>query len=156
MSVAEGAPAPQFSALGSDGSQVSLQDFRGKWVILYFYPRDNTPGCTKQACGFRDVYTDLADTNAVVLGCSGDSLASHEKFINKFDLPFILLSDPDHTLAMSYDVWQPKMMYGITRMGIVRSTFLIDPKGIVRKIWRKVKVAGHVEEVVAELQSLSE
>ncbi len=155
MSSDSGYPAPDFSANASNGSRVSLSDLRGQWVILYFYPKDDTPGCTKEACGFRDSSTRLAGMGAVVLGCSPDDLKAHDKFITKYDLPFILISDPDHTVAEAYGVWKEKNMYGKKIMGIERTTFLISPESKVVKTWKRVKVDGHVDEIIDELQMLS-
>lgn len=151
MSIEVGQSAPDFSAVASNGETIELKQFRGKWVILYFYPRDNTPGCTREACAFRDSHSDFGDRNAVVIGCSGDSIESHEKFISKFELPFLLISDPDHSIATDYGVWREKNLYGKISMGIVRSTFLIDPDGVIRKVWNRVRVDGHVEKVLEEL-----
>lgn len=149
-----GQKAPAFEAEVADGSTVSLRDFTGKWVILYFYPRDNTPGCTRQACAFRDASNQFSGLNAVILGCSGDSIVSHQKFAEKHGLPFHLLTDPDHALAETYGVWQEKKLYGKTHMGIVRTTFLIDPKGNIAAVWRRVKVDGHIEKVLEKLQEM--
>ena len=134
---------------------MKLKQFRGKQnVVLYFYPRDNTPGCTREACDFRDQSKPLAKADAVVLGISPDTTTSHEKFAAKFELPFHLLSDPDHKVAEQHGVWVEKNMYGRKSMGIQRATFLIDKKGKVAAVWPKVKVAGHVEDVVAKLKEL--
>jgi thioredoxin-dependent peroxiredoxin len=146
-----GDKAPEFSLENGDGTTVKLKDFKGKPVILYFYPKDNTSGCTKQACDFRDTQPAIRKAGAVVLGVSPDSVASHEKFAAKFELPFTLLSDPDHAVAEKYGVWVEKSMYGRKYMGIERTTFLIDEKGKVAEIWSKVKVPGHVETVVKAL-----
>lgn len=151
-----GSFAPPFSAPAFNNAAVSLESLRGKWVVLYFYPRDNTPGCTRQACAFRDAEADFHQLNAVIVGCSGDSTASHEKFSEKHGLPFYLLSDTDHAIAKSYGVWQEKKFYGKVSMGIVRTTFLIDPEGRIARVWPKVKVDGHIEQVLQELQKLQQ
>lgn len=148
-----GQPAPDFTLPANNGETVSLSDFRGKYVVLYFYPRDNTPGCTQEAIDFRDAMQELEANNAVVLGVSPDSLKSHEKFSAKHGLPFLLLSDEDHQIAERYGVWQLKKMAGRTYYGIVRSTFLIDPEGRLLRQWRNVKVKGHVQEVLQALQA---
>lgn len=145
-----GSLVPDFSLIGSDNKLHNLSDYRGKKVILYFYPRDNTPGCTTEACEFRDNHKQITDSNAVILGISKDSLASHTKFITKFDLPFILLSDEEKTVCNLFDVIKEKNMYGKKVMGIERSTFLIDENGILIKEYRKVKVKGHVDSIIEE------
>ena len=144
----EGMEAPDFTLMGSDHQQHSLHDYRGRKVILYFYPRDHTPGCTNQAKAFRDAIESFNEQNAVILGISRDSVASHEKFIAKHELPFILLSDHEEIVCHLYDVLKEKNMYGKKAIGIERSTFLIDEAGIITKIYRKVKVAGHIEAVL--------
>jgi peroxiredoxin Q/BCP len=149
-----GKKAPAFSLPAMSGGKVSLKDFAGSPVILYFYPKDNTPGCTTEACDFRDSFSRFTAAGAVVLGVSADSIASHLKFRDKHELPFELLSDESHAMMEKYGVWQEKKLYGRTFLGIVRTTVLIDASGIVRRIWPKVKVKGHVEEVLAELKSL--
>ncbi len=152
MPVAEGKAAPAFTLPASNGDNVSLKDFKGeKQVVLFFYPKDNTPGCTKEACSFRDNSKKLDKTDAVVLGVSRDSLASHEKFIHKFDLPFLLLSDENEEVCNKYDVIKEKNMYGKKVMGVERSTFIIGKDGKVKKIFRKVKVDGHTEQVLEAL-----
>jgi peroxiredoxin Q/BCP len=143
----EGAAAPSFSLEDQDGNKVSLKDLKGKWVVLYFYPKDDTPGCTREACGFRDEQKALTKAGAVVLGVSKDSVPSHQKFAKKYKLNFPLLSDPDHEVAEKYGAWGEKTLYGRKFMGMIRSTFLIDPKGKIAKVWPKVKVDGHVEQV---------
>lgn len=150
----EGMPAPRFEAQAADGRTIKLDDLAGKKVVLYFYPKDDTPGCTKEACGFRDVRGELEAAGAVVLGVSKDSVASHVKFRDKYGLDFPLLADPDRTIIDAYDVWREKSMYGKTTFGIERATFLIDGAGTVRKVWRKVKVDQHVEAVVAAVRAL--
>ncbi|MED3662799.1 thioredoxin-dependent thiol peroxidase [Ureibacillus sp. FSL K6-8385] len=146
--------APDFTLQNENGEQVSLSDFRGKKVILYFYPKDMTPGCTTEACDFRDSYESFADLNAVILGVSGDSAERHKKFIEKYDLPFSLLVDEDHEVCQKYGVWVLKKNYGKEYMGIERSTFLIDENGIVLKEWRKVRVKNHIQEVLNYLREL--
>ncbi|UNK19268.1 thioredoxin-dependent thiol peroxidase [Paenibacillus sp. N3/727] len=148
-----GSEIPDFTLPASNGEHVSLSDFRGKKVVLYFYPKNMTPACTNEACSFRDNYGELERAGAVVLGISPDPLKSHHKFIQKYDLPFLILSDEDHTVSLLFGVWQLKKMYGREFEGIVRSTFLIDERGRLVKEWRKVKVAGHVEEVLQAVQS---
>jgi peroxiredoxin Q/BCP len=149
MAVAVGKKAPNFTLPASSGEEVSLSDYKGKTVVLYFYPKDNTPGCTKEACDFRDNVRKFTNKKAVVLGVSPDSLKSHANFIGKFDLPFVLLSDPDHEVAEAYGVWVEKSMYGKKYMGIERSTFVIGPDGKLKAEFRKVKVDGHVDDVLA-------
>ncbi len=153
MAVEELAEAPDFVAIASDGKPVRLQDFRGKWVVLYFYPKDDTPGCTREACSFRDGIRRIQAMNAVVLGVSPDGVKSHDKFKTKYNLPFPLLADEDHKLSQDYGVWKEKTMYGRKLMGIERSTFLIDPDGRIHRSWRKVKVDGHADEVLDELRA---
>ncbi len=152
MPVEAGSVAPDFSLEDQHGKSHSLKDYAGKWVVLYFYSKDDTPGCTKEACNFRDNIPSLQDKNAIVLGVSADTVQSHKKFANKYDLPFLLLSDPDKTVIEAYNVWREKNMYGKKRMGIVRSTFVIDPDGKVAKPWYNVKVAGHTEQVLEVLK----
>lgn len=152
--VEENKKCPAFSFEAVPASYKTLKDLKGKNVVLYFYPRDNTPGCTKESEGFRDHYKKFTKANTEVIGVSRDSLASHQKFIDKLDLPFPLIADADQSLCDLFDVIKEKNMYGKKVMGIERSTFLIDAQGKVRKIWRKVKVPGHVEEVLNEIQQL--
>lgn len=148
----EGKPAPAFTLPASDGSTVALADYRGKkQVVLYFYPKDNTSGCTKEACAFRDRLSSMERKDAVVLGVSRDSLASHARFIEKFELPFLLLADEDETVCRQYDVLKEKTLYGRTSIGIERSTFVIDKQGKIKKVFRKVKVDGHVDDVLEAL-----
>jgi thioredoxin-dependent peroxiredoxin len=149
--VEEGKPAPDFALTSDTGETVKLSDFRGKPVVLYFYPKDDTPGCTAQACGIRDDYGSFAENGAVVLGVSRDDEASHVKFKEKYSLPFTLLSDPDHEVAEQYGVWGERSSYGKTYMGIERSTFLIDPEGNVTKVMRRVKPDTHAQDVLAAL-----
>ncbi len=152
--IEEGATAPDFSLAADDGREVRLSALRGKPVVLYFYPKDDTPGCTKEACAFRDRRGEIEERGAAVLGVSPDNVASHEKFRDKYSLNFPLLADPDHAVADAYGAWREKNMYGKVSMGIQRSTFLIDAAGTVRKVWKKVSVDGHDEQVMAALGSL--
>jgi len=148
-----GDPAPPFTLPDMSGKQVSLKDFAGKDVILYFYPKDDTPGCTKEACGFRDAWTDLQDLGVVVLGVSGDDAASHAKFAAKYRLPFTLLSDPDHRVMTAYGAYGPKTMYGRKTVGVIRSTVWIGPDGRVRQHWARVaNAAEHPDKVLAALR----
>ena len=149
--VAEGQPAPTFTLASDSGEDVSLESFRGRPVVLYFYPKDDTPGCTAQACGIRDVWDTFERAGAVVLGVSPDSPKKHVKFREKYHLPFSLLSDQEHTVAEAYGTWVEKRMYGKTYMGMERSTFVIDADGNVAKIMRKVKPAEHAADVLAAL-----
>jgi peroxiredoxin Q/BCP len=137
------------------GKEVSLEDYANKALILFFYPKDDTPGCTKEACAFRDSYEALVARGVALLGVSKDSIASHQKFIEKYHLPFPLLSDPEGELLEAFGVWREKNMYGKKVMGVERSTFLIDGEGVVRKVWRRVKVDGHVEAVARALDALT-
>ncbi|MBG9446640.1 thioredoxin-dependent thiol peroxidase [Cytobacillus firmus] len=148
MAIEIGKTAPDFELEASNGERVKLSDYRGKNVVLYFYPKDMTPGCTTQACDFRDQHQNFADVNAVVLGVSPDPLSRHEKFIEKHGLPFLLLADEDHKAAEAYGVWKLKKNFGKEYMGIERSTFIIDQEGKLVKEWRKVKVKDHVEEAL--------
>lgn len=145
--------APDFTLIGSDNKEHSLKDYRGKKVILYFYPKDNTPGCTTEACDFRDNINKFTDLNATIIGVSKDNLNSHNKFIEKFNLPFILLSDEDKFVCNLYDVIKEKNMYGKKVLGIERSTFIINEDGILMNEFRKVKVKNHVEEILSLLKS---
>ncbi|GEL70490.1 hypothetical protein MVI01_22740 [Myxococcus virescens] len=147
-----GDQAPAFQLADQDGNPVSLAQFAGRSVVLYFYPKDDTPGCTVEACGFRDEHSALEAAGAVVLGVSADSTASHRKFATKFNLPFPLLADVDHTLSEAYGVWGEKSLYGRKFLGITRATFLIGPDGVLKQVWPKVKVNGHVAEVLAALK----
>ena len=149
--VEQGRPAPDFSLTSDSGEVVSLSDLRGRPVVLYFYPRDDTPGCTAQACGIRDVWTELQGKGAVVLGVSPDSPSKHVKFREKYGLPFTLLSDEAHEVAELYGTWVEKRMYGKTYMGIERSTFVIDADGNVAKVMRKVKPGDHAADVLTAL-----
>lgn len=147
----KGDKAPEFTLPTLNDQTVSLKDFKGKKVVLYFYPKDNTPGCTLEACDFRDNMGRLKTAGVEVLGTSRDHLKSHQKFADKFDLSFPLLSDEQGEVCRQYDCWKEKSMFGKKYFGIERSTFLIDEKGLIQKIWRKVKVKGHVEQVLEAL-----
>lgn len=149
-----GKPVANFKIEGTGAGEISLESLRGKNVILYFYPRDDTPGCTTEGCSFRDHHPKFKRLNTVVLGVSRDSLGSHEKFKAKFEFPFDLLADADERLCKLFDVIREKNMYGKKVMGVERSTFLIDTKGTLRREWRKVKVDGHVEEVLEAVKAL--
>jgi len=151
MNIEIGQLAPDFTLQASNGQTVELSDFRGSNVLLYFYPKDMTPACTTQACDLRDQTAQFNGRNTVILGISMDTVAYHQKFIAKYNLPFLLLADEDHRIAELYQVWQLKKLYGKEYMGIERSTFLIDPKGILLKEWRKVRVKGHVEEALLHI-----
>jgi peroxiredoxin Q/BCP len=149
----EGTIAPDFTLAADGGGEVSLSDYRGKKVVLYFYPKDNTSGCTTEACGFRDDYSYLLAAGAAVLGVSPDSVKSHDGFKAKYSLPFALLSDPDHRVAEMYGAWGEKKMYGKTYEGILRSTFLIDEEGRILRVFPKVKPAEHSQEVLDALRA---
>jgi len=149
-----GQAAPDFSATADDGSTVTLQSLRGRPVVLYFYPKDDTPGCTTEACELRDAFPRFASGNAVILGVSPDDVKSHVKFKKKFELPFTLLADTDHAVAESYGVWKEKSMYGKKYMGNERTTFVIDGKGRIAKVFEKVKPAGHAAEVAEAVAAL--
>ena len=146
-----GTKAPDFTLPDQNGNMHSLSEYRGKKVILYFYPKDNTPGCTKQACGFAERFPQFTEKGAVVLGISKDSVASHKKFEEKYGLPFTILSDPELVAIQAYDVWQEKKNYGKTYMGVVRSTYLIDENGKIVKAFDKVKAADNPEQMLGEL-----
>ena len=146
-----GTKAPEFTLPDKDGKPVSLTDFTGKKVVLYFYPKDNTPGCTRQACAFAEAYEEFKKINAVVIGVSKDSVASHQKFAEKHGLPFILLSDPELTAIQAYGVWQEKKLYGKVSMGVVRSTFVINENGMIEKIMPKVKPDTNAAEILSYL-----
>ena len=144
----EGTTAPAFKTTDQNGELVSLEDLRGRKVVLYFYPKDDTPGCTKEACSFRDAYSKFKKKDITVLGVSPDKEASHKKFVTKYQLPFTLLADTDHAIAEAYGVWGEKKFMGRTYMGVHRTTFLIDEKGKIRKIFEKVKPEDHSSEVL--------
>ena len=147
-----GSKAPDFTLPDKDGREVSLRDFKGKRVVLYFYPRDNTPGCTRQACAFASAYEDFKKLDVAVIGISKDSVASHQKFAEKHSLPFVLLSDPDRLAIEAYGVWQEKKNYGKVSMGVVRSTFIIDPEGRIEKVMPKVKPDTNAGEILSYLK----
>jgi thioredoxin-dependent peroxiredoxin len=151
--VEEGKPAPDFELTSDSGETVRLSDLKGQPVVVYFYPRDDTPGCTAQACGIRDNYETFGERGAVVLGISPDDESSHVKFKQKYGLPFTLLADPDHRVADQYGVWGERSMYGKTYMGIERSTFVIDPEGNVARVLRRVKPDTHADQVLEALPS---
>lgn len=151
-----GQPAPDFTLPADDGKRVSLKSQRGSPVVLYFYPRDDTPGCTKEACAFRDRQAELERLRARLFGVSTDHVASHVKFRDKYQLNFPLLADADHQVAERYGAWREKNMYGKKSWGVQRSTFLIDATGVVRKVWKRVSVAGHDEQVLAALAELNQ
>lgn len=146
--LSEGNTAPDFTVKDENGNDIKLSDFRGQKVVLYFYPKDNTPGCTKEACSFRDNFSTLTDQNIKILGVSTDNEKSHQKFISKYDLPFTLLADTDHAVADLYESYGEKKFMGKTYNGVLRRTFLIDEEGIIKKIFDKVKVAEHADEVL--------
>ena len=151
LTLKEGDVAPAFTATTNGGQTISLSDFKGKSVILYFYPKDDTPGCTKEACSFRDRWDDFKKRGAVILGVSTDKVKSHNKFVDKYKLPFTLLADEDKKIVQAYGVWGPQTFMGIKYTGTSRATFLIGPDGTIKKIWPKVKPAEHAEEVLAAL-----
>jgi peroxiredoxin Q/BCP len=150
----QGQKAPSFRLASDAGESVALEDFRGKPVVLYFYPKDDTPGCTREACAFRDTQAQIRKTGAVVLGVSPDSVASHEKFRDKYKLSFPLLSDADKQVAKTYGAFGEKTLYGKKVVGMIRSTFIIDGQGVVRKVFPKVRVDGHAEQVLEALRTL--
>ena len=154
MPIEEGKAAPAFTLQDATGNKVALRDLRGRNVIVYFYPRDNTPGCTKEACGFRDVWKDMQKQDAVVLGISPDSPTSHQKFATQYQLPFTLLCDPDKKVVEKYGAWGEKMMYGKKTVGVIRSTVWIGPNGKVKKHWKRVaKAADHPAKVLEALRA---
>lgn len=149
-----GKKAPAISLVDNNNKTRTLKEFLGKKVIVYFYPKDNTSGCTAEACDFRDAFPNFKKTKAVIIGISPDSVESHKKFVEKYDLPFILLSDEDKKVCEKYGVWKEKSMYGRKYMGVERTTLLIDEKGIIKKIYSKVKVKGHVEQIANDLNEI--
>ena len=151
MLLEQGTKAPDFTLPDKDGNMVSLSDFLGKKVVLYFYPKDNTPGCTRQACAFAATYNGFKEKNVEVIGISKDSMASHVKFAEKYNLPFILLSDGELEVIKAYGVWQEKNLYGKVSMGVVRTTYIIDENGFVEKVMPKVKPDTNAQEILAEL-----
>lgn len=156
MTLQVGDLAPDFSLLDSDDLRVSLQDLRGQWVVLYFYPKDLTPGCTKEACGFRDSHGEFTGLGGEILGISPDSPATHRRFRAKHGLPFRLLSDPDGQVALAYGSYGPKQFMGKSYVGIYRQTFVVDPEGRIGRIYRKVKPEGHALEVLADWKALAQ
>ncbi|CDG25130.1 MULTISPECIES: thioredoxin-dependent thiol peroxidase [Bacillus amyloliquefaciens group] len=155
MTIEIGQTAPDMKLVNDSGEEVALTDFKGKYVVLYFYPKDMTPGCTTEACDFRDQHESFAGLDAVIIGVSPDSRDKHEKFKQKHDLPFQLLVDDEHKLAEAFDVWKLKKNFGKEYMGIERSTFLLDKEGCLVKEWRKVKVKDHVAEALRELEQIA-
>ncbi len=153
--VEEGKTAPAFHLVTDQGKKVRLSAYQGQPVVLYFYPKDDTPGCTKEACAFRDAGRELAKSGAQVLGISPDDTESHVRFRDKYELNFTLLSDPNHVVAEKYGAWREKNMYGKKKMGIQRSTFLIDGRGKIAKVWKRVRVEGHDQQVLEALQQLN-
>ena len=151
---APGDLAPLFEGVTATGDTLHLETFRGQWVALYFYPKDDTPGCTKQACNLRDNTSALTDAGVAVIGVSGDSAESHEQFADKYSLPFPLIADPDRSIQLAYGVYGEKSMYGKTVVGVKRTTFLIDPDGIVRHVFKRPKTAQHAEEILDRLDRL--
>ena len=145
--------APDFTLLDKDGNSVSLSDFHDKKIILYFYPKDNTPGCTRQACAFAKAYDEFKKDNIVVIGISKDSVASHQKFAEKYSLPFVILSDPELLAIKAYDVWQEKKLYGKVSMGVVRTTYIINEQGIIEKVMPKVKPDTNAADILAYLKN---
>ena len=156
MALEPGTKAPEFTGQTEGGKQLSLSDYKGKWVVLYFYPKDNTPGCTKEACSFRDNLSSLTDLGAEVIGVSPDTVESHDKFREKFDLNFHLVADPDKEILNAYDVIGEKNMFGKKKQGVIRSTYIIDPEGNISYTYKSVKVDGHTEQVMNRLQKLQE
>lgn len=148
-------PAPDFNLLNQDGTSISLGEFSGRWLVVYFYPKDDTPGCTEEACSFRDGYTELKAANVGVVGISKDSVASHKKFHAKFNLNFDILADPDHAVTELFGAWQEKSMFGKKYMGIQRLTVLINKDGVVRHVWPKVTPKNHASEILNVITSLS-
>jgi peroxiredoxin Q/BCP len=148
-----GEQAPEFELMDDEGNLRKLSDYRGQTIVLYFYPRDNTPGCTKEACSFRDAYADFREVGVEVIGISPDSEQSHAKFKSKYELPFTLLADPDRSVCKAYGVWGPKKMAGREYEGVYRTTFVIDPDGVIKKVFEKVKPADHSQEVLAAVRA---
>lgn len=153
MNLAVGSVAPDFELGIAQNQTLSLKDLKGKHVVLYFYPKDDTPGCTREACDFRDAFQAFEDQDVVIVGVSPDGLGAHEKFKTKYNLPFVLAADEDKAVCQSYGVWKEKNMYGKKSMGVERTTFLINPEGVIAHIWPRVKVEGHVEAILKALQS---
>ncbi len=151
MKIKLNSPAPDFTLPDQDGKQHSLSDYKGKWVLVYFYPKDDTPGCTKEACTIRDNWSEFEENNIIVLGISKDSVASHTKFAQKYELPFTILSDEDKEVIQMYGVWTEKSMFGKKYMGVKRSSFLINPEGKIAKIYKTVKPAEHAGQVIQDI-----
>lgn len=156
MTIEIGSVAPDLELVADNGEKMTLSDYKGKYIVLYFYPKDMTPGCTTEACDFRDQHQSFADLNAIILGVSPDPQDKHQKFKEKHDLPFQLLVDDEHKLAEAYGVWKLKKNFGKEYMGIERSTFIIDPKGKLIKEWRKVKVKDHVQEALRYIEEINQ
>jgi peroxiredoxin Q/BCP len=154
MTLGVGNKAPDFVLETDGGGKIQLSNLKGEKVVVYFYPRDNTPGCTQESCDFRDLHPDFSKINVKIIGISKDSVSSHDKFKSKFGLPFTLAADPDLEAIKGFDVWREKNMYGKKTMGVERSTFLIDENGVIAKVWRKVKVKDHAEAVLAAAEQL--
>ncbi|MFP4369207.1 MAG: thioredoxin-dependent thiol peroxidase [Candidatus Kapaibacterium sp.] len=154
MALEAGTKAPEFKAQADGGREIKLSDYKGKWLVLYFYPKDNTPGCTKEACSFKDNMEKIASEGAAVIGVSPDNAGSHDKFKEKYDLNFDLAADPDKEICNLYDVIGEKKMFGKTSMGVIRQTYIIDPEGVIRHVYPKVKVDGHVDDVIEKLREL--
>ena len=152
--IKEGNKAPEFNLPASNGKTITLKDLKGKNIVIYFYPKDDTPGCTVEACGFRDSYKEIEKLGAVILGVSPDNVTSHEKFIKKFNLPFNLLADTDKKMCQNYGVWVEKSMYGKKYMGVARTTFIINKEGKISKIFEKVKPEGHNKEIIEAIKTL--
>ncbi len=151
----EGTVAPEIVLKDKNSNEVKLSDFKGQKVVVYFYPKDNTPGCTRQACAFSNNFSKFEELNVKVIGISKDSEASHIRFADKYDLPFVLLSDPELKAIKDYDVWQEKKMYGKTSFGVVRSTYLIDENGVIEKVWKKAKPDTNAEEIIEYIENLN-
>lgn len=154
MKIQQGVAAPDFALSDQQGKTHTLSDYRGRWVLLYFYPKDDTPGCTKEACGVRDAFPKFKKMSAVVFGVSADSVQKHKKFAEKYNLPFILLSDEEKQVIKTYGLWAKKKFMGREYMGIMRTSFLIDPKGIIAKVYEQVKPEQHAKDVLMDLQTL--
>lgn len=146
-------PAPQFNLPDQDGANHALADYKGSWVLLYFYPKDDTPGCTSEACSFRDSWQECSELGLIVLGISADSVDSHHAFATKYNLPFTLLSDPEKTVLNQYDAWGEKSMFGKKYMGVLRSSVLISPKGTIAKVYQKIRVNSHAQDVLKDLKN---
>lgn len=151
----EGTVAPEIVLKDKNSNEVKLSDFKGQKVVVYFYPKDNTPGCTRQACAFSNNFSKFEELNVKVIGISKDSEASHIRFADKYELPFVLLSDPELKVIKDYDVWQEKKMYGKTSFGVVRSTYLIDENGVIEKVWKKAKPDTNADEIIKYIENLN-